>query len=98
LRKKLGSKANEILVPKKLSQALRYFENNIKPSFNPLDKNYDTESGFDIPMPSPDNPALGLEDGFLKLTTYTFLPSRVLRVSGKTFEASSSLSSIEFMN
>ena len=67
IRKKLGTRANEILNGKCLTEALRNFETTIKCQFNPLSEGCDSE--FEIPVPgAPDIPSIGLESGYLKLT------------------------------
>jgi hypothetical protein len=71
LRRKLDDKADRILTPPRLREAMRYFETTIKYAFNPCSDSCETE--FDVPLPgAPDTPDIKLEDGFLQLTK--FLP------------------------
>jgi hypothetical protein len=69
LRRKLGDEANTILNANRLKAAMRYFESDIKFSFNPCDDACDDE--YNVPIPgAPDNPSIKLEDGFLALTKF----------------------------
>ena len=68
LRRKLGSRAKQILIPKTLQGALNRFD-LIKREFNPMDGDF--ESGYDIYLRNaPELPHIGLEEGHLKLTRY----------------------------
>lgn len=68
LHRKLGAQANSILTRKRLKYAIRYFDRSIKYSF-PYDEYCDTE--YDVPLPgAPDVLAIGLEDGYLKLSKF----------------------------
>jgi hypothetical protein len=67
LRRKLGDLTESVLKPKRLEEALRYFENSIKRAFNPFDASCDEE--YEIPLSGArDVPRIGLEDGYLKLS------------------------------
>jgi hypothetical protein len=67
LRRKLGLHANTILTDRPTSDLLRYFDNNIKRTFNPLGTRCATE--YEIAIAGVSNiPEIGLEDGYLTLT------------------------------
>jgi hypothetical protein len=67
LRRKLGDQAATILTAKRINEAIRFFENNIKRVFNPYDSMCETE--FEVPLNNvPDIPDIGLQDGYLKLS------------------------------
>jgi hypothetical protein len=73
LRDKVGAQAKTILTERRVNEALRYFENAIKRAFNPYEEACETE--FEIPMAgAPDVPALGLEEGYLKLSRSVPVP------------------------
>jgi len=76
LRRKLGDQAVKILSPKRLREALRYFENDVKAAFNPMDPN--CEADFDVPIPGvEDDDSLGISEGFLKISKYSTLQTFV---------------------
>jgi hypothetical protein len=68
LRQKLGPRAQEILKPKTLADAARYFETEIKCQFNPL--GLSGQGPFEVPIGglAPDMPEIGLEGGYLTLS------------------------------
>jgi len=67
LRQKLGRHADSILTRNTLNEARRYFEDSIKRTFNPND----TDDDFDVPLRGADDiPAIGLEEGYLKLSKF----------------------------
>jgi len=69
LRRKLGDDANSILTPNRLKAAMRYFESEIKFTFNPCVDGCEDE--FNVPLNgATDNPNLKLEDGFLSLNKF----------------------------
>jgi hypothetical protein len=69
LRRKLGAKANSVLTPNRLREAMRYFDTGVKCSFNRCNEACETE--FDVPLPgAADSPDINLEDGYLKLTLF----------------------------
>jgi len=50
-----------------MREAMRYYENEVKAAFNPLDPNCEAE--FDVPLPGENNDAqLGISEGFLRIT------------------------------
>lgn len=65
LQKRIGGRADSILTPRRISEALRSFE-TIKRSFDPFDP--DCEEEYFIPLSGArDVIEVGLEDGYLKL-------------------------------
>ena len=65
--RKLGTHADTILTPRRLTDLLRYFDANIKHNFNPLASRSATE--YEIAIGGvADIPEIGLEDGYLTLT------------------------------
>jgi hypothetical protein len=69
LRNKLGRQGNSILTEKRLAESRRHFDSAIKRQYNPYDDHGETE--FEIPLTgAPDLPAVGLEEGYLTLSTY----------------------------
>lgn len=67
LRRKLGGQAATILTTRRINEAMRFFENNIKRVFNPYDAMCETE--FEVPLNNvPDIPDIELRDGYLKLS------------------------------
>jgi hypothetical protein len=69
VRRRLGSKAPQILTQKALTQCARAFENLIKCTFDPEDENAEDE--YELPIPgAPDSPDIGLEDGYLRLSKF----------------------------
>jgi hypothetical protein len=97
LRKKLGNQANAILTVRRLSEAIRYFENSIKRAFNPFDDACDDE--YDIPLSGArDMPSIDLEDGYLKLSKFNSHRFIMLTKLEMTFTASFNPSSTRFTN
>ena len=95
LRRKLGDQAVRILTPKRLREAMRYYENDVKAAFNPLDPN--CEIDFDIPIPGvEDDDELGISEGFLKISKYVGFESNLLTYSDLTCNHSINPFSIEF--
>lgn len=73
LRDKLGALAKTILTPKRINEAIRFFENTIKRAFNPLDP-MSCDSEYEIPLAgAKDVPRIGLEDGYLRLSRLNLL-------------------------
>jgi hypothetical protein len=69
LRKKFGGRGESILTPKRLADAVRFFEGSIKVAFNPYDDW--SENEYDVPLGVMDDiPEIGLDDGYLKLTKF----------------------------
>jgi hypothetical protein len=69
LRRKLGVHADSILTDRPIGELLRYFDNNIKRTFNPLGHRCAAE--YEIGITGVTNiPDIGLEDGYLTLTRY----------------------------
>jgi hypothetical protein len=67
LRQKFGGSAKEILTEKRLAEASRNFETQIKTQFNPFEPGCEDE--YEIPIPGVDHiPSLGVEGGFLTLS------------------------------
>jgi hypothetical protein len=77
LYKRLGSDVKYVLTPKRLSEAVKSFEANIKFSFDPFEP--DCEEDFEISLPgAPDRVFLDLKDGYLTVTKYLPLPQLIL--------------------
>ena len=69
--------------PKKLRDALRYFESDVKEAFNPLDRN--CQSQFDVPLPGvDDDDQLGISDGYLKISKCVAFENTSLTHSERT--------------
>jgi hypothetical protein len=69
LRNKLGNSAGELLTRQRLAEANRTFDTRIKAEYDPFDSNCDDE--FLVPFfGAPDNPAIGLAGGVLRLSEY----------------------------
>ena len=69
LHQLLGSRGPEILTPRRLAEAVKNFEGNIKIYFDPFDE--DCEDEYEIPLPgAPDIPSIGLVEGFITLSKY----------------------------
>lgn len=65
----MGDLAGRLLTEKRVNNAINFFEDSIKRSFNPYDPACEDE--FDVPLSIPkDIPRIRLEDGYLKLTKY----------------------------
>jgi hypothetical protein len=67
LRRKLGTHANTILKDRRIDGLLRYFNNTIKRTFNPLGPRCDQEYEIEIGGVE-DIPEINFEDGYLTLT------------------------------
>jgi hypothetical protein len=69
LHERLGPHSQEVLTRKRMIDAVKNFEGNLKLNFDRYDPDCGTE--FEIPLPgAPDVPDVGLEEGYLKLTKY----------------------------
>jgi hypothetical protein len=69
LKKKCGDLAKTILTPKRVNEAIRFFESSIKQAFNPFDIASDDE--YEIPLfGAPDVAHIGLDDNYLTLKKY----------------------------
>jgi hypothetical protein len=91
LRRKLGVHADSILTDRPIGELLRYFDNNIKRTFNPLGPRCAAE--YEIGIAGVMNiPDIGLEDGYLTLTRYHSL-SITLNFEGMISRVSSIRSS-----
>lgn len=72
LHERLGPHSQKVLTPKRMMEAVRNFDGNLKLNFDPYDESCDKE--FEIPLPgAPDIPSVGLEEGYLKLSKYNCL-------------------------
>lgn len=70
LRDHLGPHCQKVLTPKRLMEAVKHFEGQLKLNFDPYDQTY-CDNEFEIPLPgAPDIPSVNLETGYLKLTKY----------------------------
>jgi hypothetical protein len=73
LHERLGPHSQKVLTPKRLLEAIRHFEGNLKLNFDPYDQTFCDEE-FEIPLPgAPDILSIDLEAGYLKLSKYDSL-------------------------
>jgi hypothetical protein len=73
--RRLGSKAAEILTPRRIRDVMRFFDNWIKRQFNPFVAHCKSE--YEVPIGEvPDVPEAELEDGYLILSKYSPRSSR----------------------
>lgn len=67
LHERIDSQDPGVLTPRRLIEAVRNFEGNLKFAFDPFSEDCDDE--FEVPLPgAPNIPGIGLEEGYLKLT------------------------------
>jgi hypothetical protein len=70
LKGRFGKAWEKVLTPKRLIEAVRYFDSSIKCEFNPLDPSA-ADAEFEVPMHGVDDiPWIGCEDGYLRLTKF----------------------------
>lgn len=69
LHERLDPHDPKVLTPKRLMEAVRNFEGNLKFSFDPFSE--ECEDEFEVPLPgAPDIPRVGLEEGYIKLSKH----------------------------